>query len=154
MGDLAITVAKKYGELDLPSEFHPSQITDPKQMAIALQAAEVMEKWVDSVKAHSLAMRLAGKDIPGYELAEREARRKIVNATGAFNLVKDTLSTEEFLQCVSASMPKLEDIFASHAPKGQKGKWKEKLENMLTDADCLEQGDPSQYLKRIKNQIT
>lgn len=154
MGGLAITVAKKYGELDLPDEFHPSEIRDPKQMAIALKAAEVMEKWVDSVKAHSLAMRLAGTDIPGYELAERKAKRKIVDSNSTFNLVKDTLTTEEFLKCVSTSMPELEDVFASYAPKGQKGKWKEKLENMLMDAACLEQGNPSQYLKRIKNQIT
>jgi hypothetical protein len=75
-------------------------------------------------------------------------RRKV---TAAYEVVKDVIPVEDFLQCVNVSMTDLENNFSARAPHGKKAVWKQELENKLIDADCLTSGNPSVYLKQVKN---
>jgi hypothetical protein len=149
---LATAVATKYDtDLVIPKDLHGSSITDPRMMAQALHIVPVLEKWASGVKAAALAMRKEqGVEIPGHELAERSAARKITNSQAAWETVKTKLSPEEFAECAEVSLPKLETAVARHAERGQKGKIKEWLTDELRDRDAVREEGVVYYLKKTR----
>jgi len=147
----AITVARNYdAELKIPEEFHPSKVTDPKSMAVMLNAASVMDNWVASVRHHFTQAALNGADIPGYELRERKSTRSLEGAKDTFAAVSDVVSIEEFVETCSVSMADLEKLWCSKAAKGKKGKAKEVLMSKLIEAGVLHQGSPTLFLGKVK----
>lgn len=88
----AMTIAKGYdAELQVPAEFHPSAVSNPKAMAAMLDAASVMDKWVQSARHHFTQAMLNGTDIPGYELREKKAPRSVDDAMAAYAVVRDVV---------------------------------------------------------------
>lgn len=147
----AMAIAKGYdAELQIPAEFHPSKVTDPKAMAVMLDAASVMDKWVQSARHHFTQAMLNGVDIPGYELREKKAARSVDDAMAAYAVVREVIDRDEFLAACSISLPALEKAWCEKAPRGQKGKAKEELISKLIEVGALKQGAPSHYLGRVK----
>jgi hypothetical protein len=147
----ALAIAKGYdAELQVPAEFHPSKVTDPKAMAAMLDAASVMDKWVQSARHHFTQAMLNGADIPGYELREKKAARSVDDAMAAYAVVREVIDRDEFLAACSISLPALEKAWCEKAPRGQKGKAKEELVSKLIEVGALKQGAPSHYLGRVK----
>lgn len=147
----ALTIAAGYeDELKLPDEFHPSRITDPTTMSRALTVARVMEKWCESVKHHSLQMRLGGQEIPGHELRSRAGSRKITDPLAAWLAVKGRMSPDQFIGCTDVSISKLETAFAETAPRGGKGKAKQELCEALADLGIVETGKETLYLAKTR----
>jgi len=68
----------------------------------------------------------------------------------AHNVVKDKLSTEEFMSCVTVNFKELSDQVAAKAPRGQKQEERDKLEDALTDANALSRGQESYQLRKTK----
>ena len=151
----ALPLAAKYqgDQYPLPVEVHSSAITDPLDMAKALKLASLLDKWVESVKRHALAMRLEqGIEITGYELAERAGRRSVTNLLAAWDIAQDAgVPLDDFLQACDVSLPKLEDLYASKAPTRKKAEWKRLLADRLTDREAITSGAPVRYLKQINN---
>lgn len=148
---LAVEVATRYNtDLVIPENVHSSQIADPAQMGLALQLASVLGKWAESVRAHATEMAKNGAEIPGYHLAARRGKRGVSNPAAAYQLVKDVVPLEEFLGKVQVTYSDLEDLFVSKAPRGQKTKRKEYLEDTLRDNNLLLEAGDVQYLTRTK----
>ncbi|MBW2714330.1 MAG: DUF2800 domain-containing protein, partial [Deltaproteobacteria bacterium] len=93
----ALAIATQYADaLELPDEMHPSSITEPKQMALALRLAPVLTDWAQSVRKHALEMVQEGQEIPGYGLKFRSGQRTIKDIPLVWDLIHS-----EF--CVSLS---------------------------------------------------
>lgn len=147
----ALTIAKGYGdELQIPDQFHPSQITSPVVMGHALAVARVMEKWCESVRHHALQMRLGGQEIPGHELRTASGKRRIKDPIAAWAAVKHQVPPEAFIACCDVSLPKLENAFAEAAPRGVKAKAKQELSEALADLGIIETAKESLYLAKTR----
>ena len=144
----AATVASKYGELQLPEEFHSSAIAAPDQMAKALQAASILERWAKSVRHHAMEMAQQGQDIPGYEIKYRQSRRTVRDVQKAWEIVqhKTMLNLAEFLPACSVSITELEKAVKALAPRGQKKALVEEVFEALQDEGVLFRGDEISYL--------
>lgn len=146
---LALPLAAKYGELSIPEELHPSNISDPRMMAHCLLCAKILKEWVDSVSYHALNMALNGEEIPGYKLTSRAGRRTISDPLAAFGAVCEEMTAEDFIACCgSVSIDALTSKFSESAPRGGKQKAKEELLSRLTEDGVLTSGAPSYMLKR------
>lgn len=147
-----LTIAPRYDNLELPAQLHSSMITDPKQMALGLKLANIMEAWAKSFKQHATEMRLGGTEVPGYDLVERASTRKVTIPQVAWELLRDRfgVSPEEFSSCAEISWTNMEKLVASKSPRGGKEAAKEMLENALTDAGAMEQARPTHFLKKTK----
>lgn len=125
----------------------------PETIAKLLTVSGIMEKW--AVKVREEALRLSvyeGVEIPGYEQAQRKAARTITSALGAWEVLKDKMSAEDFIAAASRmSITDLEKNFAAQAARGQKGQSKQVLENHLRDAGVLKEEGSITYLRAIKN---
>ena len=155
LNEKALMVGKGYNsdqQLVLPEELHSSQITDPEQMARALNLVDVLEKWCDSVRAHALKMRMEfGTEIPGRDLVERQGRRVIDNPVKALEIAQQFgLTEEEFTSAASVSFNDLAKLLMEKAPKGEKKKVAQKFEDALKDAMALTKSGSYHVLQRTK----
>ena len=153
LNQLAVTVASKYKaeELVLPAEYDPANITDPEQMALAKKVAPIMESWASKVNARALEMRVQeGIEIPGWELAEKSAPFKIVDAQAAWEVVKSRITPEAFAACAEVKIGELEKAVSRTAEKGQMGKAKAELRDKLLDANAARIEGTVLYLKKSK----
>ena len=142
------TVADKYGELELPDEFHSSAITSPDQMSKAMQAANIVERWAKSVRHHAMEMVLNGEEIPGYELKYRQGKRTVRDVQSTWGVLqnKTMLNLEEFLPACSVSISELEKVIKAQAPHGQKKALTEEVFETLQDAGILFRGGEISFL--------
>lgn len=110
--DQVVQVVTEYETDTLPAltEFHASEISDPKMMATALQIAGVAESWAKSVKYHAKQLAMNGAEIPGYELKDGKNNRSLPDIMTAWKA--SGLSAEEFLSCCSVSVSNIEKILA------------------------------------------
>jgi hypothetical protein len=148
----ALVIANGYNEdekLALPTEFHSSLISDPVQMAKALNVATVMEKWVGSVRAHALALRLElGVEIPGYQLIERQGKRVVQNTAQAWEIAQTFgVTQEEFMAAADVSIPMLEEAVKAKVAKG-KAKKIEEFNDALIDASAVTRGNSFHVLQK------
>lgn len=147
--NLALPIASRYAELEIPEELHASNISDPRLMARCLDCAKVLKEWCDAVNYHAVDMAANGVEIPGYKLGTRAGRRTIPDALAAYALLSGRISLEDFLSCCgSVSLDKLSDTLSASAPRGEKQKTKEALLSALTEGGILTQAAPTKYLKR------
>jgi hypothetical protein len=139
---LAVDVAQNYAPEKLEAalaEYHPSRITDPDQMSIALQIREVLEKWCSSVKHHAEQMA-ATEQIPGYAVKEGNTNRSVTDITAAY--AASGLSPEEFLSACKVSVAKLEDAIRAQEDC-TKAEAKERLNQRLGALIERSTGKPS-----------
>jgi hypothetical protein len=150
----ALVVAQNYSDavLEIPSQFHPSTWTTPEEHSIGRRLALVLEKWVESVKAHNMQfVTEAGQTIPGFELKSKSGKREIKDILAAWAAMKDELTLEDFLAvCGPVSVAKLEEAVAVRAKRGEKTKQKEALNERLTDMGILATGAEMYYLARVR----
>jgi hypothetical protein len=150
----ALVVAQNYADtaLEIPPKFHPSTWTTPEEHSVGRRLALVLEKWVESVKAHNMAFVVeAGQSIPGFELRTKAGRREIKDIVAAYAALKDDLPVEEFLAaCGPVSVAKLEEAIAARAKRGEKEKRKEVLRERLMDMGIMECGQEVHYLARVR----
>jgi superfamily II DNA or RNA helicase len=148
----ALVIANGYNEDDklaLPAEFHSSLITDPVQMAKALNAVTVIEKWCESVRSHAVKLRLeVGVEIPGYQLIERQGKRTVADPVKAFEIAKEFgVSEQEYIAAADISIPTLEKAVAAKVEKG-KAKRVEEFSDRLLDEMAVVKGQPFHVLQK------
>ena len=149
----ALVAAHGYTELALPKEWHSSEIDDPDQMSKARALADVMDKWVESVKFNALAMRLdAGLELPGYTLTERKGSVRITDAQAAFDALSEKygISADDFMEIASVKWSDVKEIVRAKSARGQKQKDEEAARDLLFDADAMSEGEPTHFLRKSK----
>ena len=109
-----IKVAAEYEDNFELEEYHPSQITDPAQMAKGLYLAGIAEAWGKSFKHHAKEKAIEGMEIPGYELGKRN--RRSINDEDIPDVFRVSgFSSEEFIKCCEAKPAKIEKMLADRA---------------------------------------
>lgn len=115
------------------------EFRDPKEASLLLRAAKIAQKWAEDIQSWALNMALMEGIVPeDFKLVEVNRPRKIVNPLLAYEALKDKLTWEDMMACVSnISIGKLEEVFAETAPKGEKAKYKALMSARLADAGAL-----------------
>jgi len=150
---MTLALAKSYDlahDAQLPDLFHPRQLATPEKRAQAQRLVPVLEAWCGSVRKHNVEFAKEGGEIPGYSLTTVQGSRRISDAIKAHQVVKDQLTHEEFMTCVTVNFKELSDQVAAKAPRGQKQEERDKLEDALTDANALSRGQESYQLRKTK----
>lgn len=155
LAEVGAELASRYGDqvAALPEgTLHGSEVTDPATMAALLDCAPIVEKAAEGWRRAAADMyQKDGTPIPGYELIQREGARKITNAKSAYDVYLERGGQpDQFAEIADVSLGKMEDLFATLAPKGKKGAYKQELNDLLTDREALALGQPSFYLKKQK----
>lgn len=157
VASVALATVKKYAPLEVVEEVHSSQITNPAQMARLVSAVKVMEKFIDSVKHHSLQMALdqgglydeAGKLV--YEVAQKSATREVTNLGAAVEVFRSVgLTDAELLTACKLSLPKAISLASEKAPRGKKTALMGEIETKLGEAGAIAQGEPVRFLRKAK----
>lgn len=155
--EFALAHVRKYEPeaLEVVDNVHSSQITDPSKMAKLLTAAKVLERMVESVKKHALALALEqGGTLddengnPAYEVKERAGDRSLNLGLG-LPILCEHLDDRELLSVSKVSLAGALKLISAKAPRGQKGKLIGAIEKQLSDAGAVSQGDGSRYLRKI-----
>ena len=149
----ALVISRSYDQLrdsELPVLADPLTLATPEQRSQAETIRRVMERWCESVKKSNMDYRRDGGEIPGYELKTRAGKKEIVDATAAYDIIKDKLTPEEFSSCATLSFAKLEKVWADKHPRGQKQQAKQALEDTLSEAGLLKGGGEVPYLAKTK----
>lgn len=154
---ITIPTARAYAaarpeDLVVPDAYDPALITDPAVMAKAMAVADVMERWVSSVKKHALDLRLSvGVEIPGTSLVSKAGSKSILDPSTAHRVAEEHgLSHDEFMTAVEVSAAKLLKAAEAKAPRGKKKLAAQGLEDALRDAGALHIGAETFYLRRVK----
>ena len=128
-------------------------LADARQVSELLKLIPVFEAWSGKFKEEVLRKAIyEGFDIPGFELLERNAPRSITSAFGAWEVLKDKMPVEKFLESVSrVSITELERNFASCAERGKKAQSKQELDDLLRDSGLLREESTIKYLKQVEN---
>lgn len=153
LNNLALAVASQYKpeELELPANYDPTLINDPMVMATAKRIAPVLKSWAEKVDQRALEMRLhEGIEIPGFELAERSAPFKIVDAQAAWDVVKDQITPEAFAGCAEVKIGDLEKAVTRVAKRGTMKSVKENLRCALLDANAAKSEGTVHFLRKTK----
>lgn len=154
MNGLAIKTATEYESLTLPEEFHPSKIETPEQMAVALDLAPILEKWVKSVKKHAKDMYESGTMIPGYVQRTKAGARNVNDPLLAYEVVKEFLTPEQFIDCCNVQITKLEKWFAEEGRETGAFKTKKDalafLSTKLSNVGAINYADDVEYLAKQK----
>jgi hypothetical protein len=140
--------------LELPAILDPSQITQPDQMALALQLAPVLTAWAESVRAHALEMVQGGQEIPGYELRYRSGQRVIKELVAVWDIIhaEFAIPLEEFLPACSISVTALETAVKKSQARGKGAEAIRKMNQLLTAEGLCVSGSEVSYLAKEKTQ--
>jgi hypothetical protein len=151
----ALVLANKYAstqcdlDIDALENVHSSEITNPMQMAKALEIASVIEDWAKSVKHHARSLAIEqGVEIPGYRIVETRGRASVGNAQEIFNVLSDRIDPDEYIEACKVDVSKLQKILAKKAERGTKGLVQEKLLEELEDAELYTSGGTQHQLRK------
>jgi len=137
-----LPLAQKYEEgFTTPVNIEGSNANTPEELSQLLLLAKQVKKWAESVESHS--RRIVAEEgwvLPDFTSVAVRKPGSILSSVGVFKLLENKMGLEEFLACADLDLAKLEDFFYARAPKGQKGKEKEKLKDTLRDAGLLDEG--------------
>lgn len=142
-----VQVAEGYtdGQLKLDS-WHPSQLTDPNQMLIALKVSKLLEDWCKSVKRYANIMAIEkGMPIPGTKLRSCTGKTVITDINKALNL--SGFNPEEFITACTVSFSDLVNIEKEKTGLS-KAKAKKSLEERLSDV--IKPGKSSKSVQLLK----
>jgi hypothetical protein len=94
---MAAKVVNGYADALELTSWHPSAISNPDEMAVALRASKVLDGWCKSVTFHALEMvQKLGLSIPGWTLKDTAGRSWIDDIQSAFQALG--LPQEEFFK--------------------------------------------------------
>jgi len=146
MCNVAIQVAEKAG-MDIP-DIDLKNLEDPKNMGALLRIANWMAEWSSGVKSSALRWyKELGVEPEGFSAQKRSGARNINDLVTTYNLVKDVIPLETYLDCCKISVPALEKAF-SHNKEGSASATKKELEHLLKEADLLSNGQETVSFRR------
>lgn len=147
----ALAIAAQYADaLELPDEMHPSNITDPKQMALALKLAPVLTDWAQSVRKHALDMVQGGVEVPGYGLKFRSGQRTIKDIPLVWEVIHSEfcVSLSDFLPACSISVTALEKAVKNQQEHGKGASAIRRMNQLLASEGLCTTGNEVTYLAK------
>lgn len=155
ISQIILDIVKRYADsdIDIPDIVHGSEIHDPAVIAKLLPLLPIAESWAAGMRQRSKSMVTEdGYDIPGYEMKERAGSKSIASARAAWDVVKDKMSIEEFLdQVQDIPFNAIADVIYAKAPRGNKTRAKNEFEDALRDNDALIDKPKTTFLAAIKS---
>ena len=148
---LAIATEWKEGELVIPDELSPENITNPVTMARAMHVGPVLASWASKVKDRALEMVLhENQSIPGFTLKEKNAAFQITDPQLAWMAVEDRVTPQAFAACAKLNIGALEKAYGQTFPRGEMGKSKDALRSKLIDMDAGRADGTVHFLSKDK----
>lgn len=141
----------------VPPHLDPKTMEDPNTVSQARKIADLLENWIEAVKARATELAKEGVDIPGWRLMSKSVPREITNPGAALGIAMTDygLTLEDILPTIKrVSVPDLETAVAAKAKRGEKQQLKQKFEDSLRDVDAIRADGEVLYLKREKKQQT
>ena len=125
------------------------EMDDPEYLSKVMDAVPALEAFVREVKESAISLRVEdGGEIPNYKLSVRRGRPVFSDSKDTYEAVKDLLDLDEFLECVTVSLPKMHKVIGAMAKRGEKGKAREVFEGTLEKSGVLTYGDSVTSLRR------
>ena len=151
----ALVISSKFIELSPDKElldiYNPEQLATPELRGKAEILRRILEPWCEKVKKENIRFVLEeGGEVPGFEVKSRAGKRTVTDPQITWELVKDRLTPDEFAAVTEVSVAQLLKAYSEKAPKGSKERFKQEIEDRLTDAGVLQGGNEVRYLQRIK----
>lgn len=149
----ALNLAGKYDtDIEIPDIVHGSEIDDPETIAKLLPLVPIFEDWAAGIRKRSRDMVLVdGVEIPGFAMKERAGSKTITSARAAWEILKDSMSVDEYLDLMSdVPFNSLADVIYNRAPKGKKSAAKNDFEDRLRDAGAINDAPKQSFLAAIK----
>jgi len=116
----AVTVANGYQDALNFSDWHPSQMDNPVQVAMGLHLASILEKWAKSMKHHGETKIRKGMRVPGWGMVQKTGNRRWIKEADANTIwAASKLPAEEFLPACKVTLGPIEKAIA--ASLGYKG---------------------------------
>lgn len=154
LSKFALNLADKYtSDFEIPDIVHGSEIDDPEVISKLLPLVPIMESWASGVRIRAKEMVLRdGVEIPNHTLKERSGAKLVTSPRAAWDLLKDSMSIEDYLDMMgNVSFNSLADIVYNAAPKGQKSKAKNEFEDQLRDMGAIIDSPKQQYFAQNKS---
>jgi hypothetical protein len=138
--------------LPVPDDLRIEALSEPQQIAYALNLARMAQDWAEKVNGFALRYRLElGQEIPGYDLIERQGKRDVTDPNAAFIVAKEFGVTEvEFLGAAKMSITALEAAVKEHAGAGDKAKAAGRFTDRLMDANAISRGGAFHVLQKSR----
>lgn len=148
----ALALAETQTEEDLGAivKIGSAEITDPADMQKALSVAALLEPWIKEIRADAKQMLMDGRLLYGYELKERRGKQELGNADAVYNLLKDEMTQDEFVEICQVPLTALKKLIAEKAPRGSKGLATELALGKLKSAGLINEGASSLYLAKTR----
>lgn len=136
----------------VPANVHSSQANDPKTLGQLLTIANVLEGWCQSVKAHAAeTAKFDGIIAEGYELTYRKGQRRVTDPVALITVArKHGVTIDDILANAKVSLPALESIVKSKAPRGTKAAKALEFTHDLRDVDAFERLEDIPFLQRLQ----
>jgi superfamily II DNA or RNA helicase len=150
LAEKMLPLAKKYGDgYVTPLNIRGEDASSPEELSQLMVLAKQVKKWAESVEVRGRkAVAEDGWDLPDFKSITVRGSPEVLSTVGAFRSLDGKIDLENFLACTDLNLGKLGDFFSDRAPKGQKGKEKEKMVDTLRDAGVLDEGRVSYQLRQ------
>lgn len=122
LAEIFSEVSEKHEAITVPENVKSAQLKSPEDYAAALKVASIAELWAKAIKRRATDAALT-EDlvVPGYELVRRQEREITSVKAIRDEAVRAGLTLEEFEQCLSLPITKVETLIADKAKlAGQK----------------------------------
>ena len=149
---LASVASSKYEALTVPQEVRPAFLSNPEDMRRVHQLAGVLEKFAKSVKTRIRDAALTeGVEIPGMKLVTKSDREIVSLSAVRDAALEHGVTIEQFEECLSLPITKLEDVVKKLAPKGKGAGKVREFQAALEDVGAVKKGNPYTYLVESKS---
>jgi hypothetical protein len=121
-----------------------------EKIGVYLQNAEVLEQWINDLRALAFQILEAGKPVPGYKLVAKRATRQWVNEDTAKAALLENLKESDVMETSLISPAKAEKVLKKHGltlPDGQ-------VVAISSGSTLAAESDPRPALLQIGQQLT
>jgi hypothetical protein len=154
LGALMVLGASKHKEISVPDVFNPTELTKPEDYAAAYRFANQFELVAKAVKRRvtDAAMK-DGIDVPGFRL-QRRRDPEITNVSALKKLAVETfgVTPEEFDNCASVPITKIDAAIKAKAPKGKGAPTVKAFRDAAQEAGALVMGEGYLYLREVSKE--
>ena len=123
---------------------------DPLKVSMLMALIPAFEAFFKKFKRFALEVNERVSELPGYSVVTTAGKSDCISPVDIVSVIAQefVLSENEVISTFKPSLDELKALVALRAPKGEKGKFAERLVELLSDRGLLLKGAPNSYLKR------
>jgi hypothetical protein len=148
---LALVASAKYEPLSVPAEIRPAYLTEPEHMKAAYRVSGVIEKLAKALRRRITdAVLTEGVEIEGMRIVTK-SDREVVSVDAVLEAAQEFgVTADEFKECVSIPITKVEALVKAKAPKGKGAPLVRAFQQALEERGATKKGKPYSYLAEVK----